>query len=132
MRLLVVEDNADCLEGVAECLRMEGAVVVTASSGNAGFATFLCERPDVILSDICMPDGDGYDFIRRIRTLATDHGGLTPAIAMSCASSRERALTAGFQLFVAKPFDVFTLIDRITELATRTPGPRIPRLEALG
>jgi CheY-like chemotaxis protein len=120
VRILVVEDNADCREGAAECLRMEGAVVFTASSGNGGFATFVRERPDVVLSDICMPDGDGYDFIARVRCLAPNDGGLTPAIAMSCASSKERALSVGFQYFVAKPFDLFLMIETIAEFAKQS------------
>jgi CheY-like chemotaxis protein len=131
VKVLVVEDNIDCLEGTAECLRLDGAVVLTASSGNAGFAVFVRERPDIILSDICMPDGDGYDLIACIRRLAPNHGGLTPAIAMSCAGNRERASTAGFQLFVAKPFDVFVLSDMIAELARRTRPFAQPGLAAL-
>lgn len=117
MRVLVVEDNPDCRDGAEECLRTEGAIVLTASSGNEGFATFVRERPDVILSDICMPDGDGYELIARVRRRSPNDGGLTPAIAMSCAGSRERALSAGFQHFVEKPFDLFLMIDTIALLA---------------
>ena len=128
VKVLVVDDNPDCLEGAAEWLQMEGALVLTAASGNQGFATFVREPPHIILSDICMPDGDGYDLIARVRQLTPNNGGLTPAIAMSCAGNRERALRAGFQVFVAKPFDLLSVIEMITELATKTPSPASPAI----
>lgn len=122
VRVLVVEDDADCREGLIEWLRLDGADAFGAASGNTGFDAVVRERPDVVLSDICMPDGDGFAFIKRVRALAVGEGGLlTPAIAMSCLQVREQALMAGFQLFVAKPVDVFRLVDTIAELARVAP-----------
>ncbi len=117
MRVLVVEDDTDCREGTVEWLEMEGAEVWSAASGNKAFDTFVRECPDVIVSDICMPDGDGYDLIKRVRALADTRGGRTPAIAMSCVRNKEQALTAGFQLFVPKPFDLCLLTDTIAKVA---------------
>jgi CheY-like chemotaxis protein len=119
--VLVVEDDNDCREGLLEWLKMEGAAVSGAASGNTGFDTFVRERPDVIMSDICMPDGDGFAFIKRVRALPIGEGGLTPAIAMSCLQVSEQALMAGFELFVAKPVDVSKLVDTISRLARVAP-----------
>jgi CheY-like chemotaxis protein len=117
VRVLVVEDDADYREGLAAWLEIEGADVSRAASGNSGFDTFVRERPAVIVSDICMPDGDGYALIKRVRALPVARGGLTPAIAMSCIRSNEQSLTAGFQVFVEKPCDPVKLIDLIADLA---------------
>jgi CheY-like chemotaxis protein len=106
---------------MVEWFEMEGAAVSAAASGNQGFHAFVADRPDVIVSDIWMADGDGCGFIRRVRALSVAQGGLTPAIAMSCAGNREQALMAGFQLFVPKPFDVFGLVDTISRLVKIAP-----------
>jgi CheY-like chemotaxis protein len=69
-----------------------------------------------------MPDGTGYDLMKRVRALAPEHGGLTPAIAVSAPENMNDALAAGFQHFVAKPFDLSELIDTMaTFLTGRTP-----------
>jgi DNA-binding response OmpR family regulator len=121
VRVLVVEDDTDCREALIEWLTLDGAAAFGAGSGNTGFDAFARERPDVIMSDICMPDGDGFAFIKRVRALAIGEGGLTPAIAMSCLGKREQALMAGFHLFFAKPVDLFKLIDTIADLARVAP-----------
>ena len=104
-RVLLVEDDAEIREGLAECLELEGAQVRLAGSGNEGFAMMASEVPDVIVSDLVMPDGDGYEFITRIRALSSEKGGTTPAIAISCLESSSSALKAGFHVFIKKPFD---------------------------
>jgi CheY-like chemotaxis protein len=122
VRALVVEDDADLRDGIVQCLRMEGAHVSSADVGGAGFDVFVRERPDVIVSDLWMADGSGYDFVERVRKLPPDRGGLTPAIAVSAAENKRSALAAGFQAFVAKPFDPFTLADMIAAFARANPG----------
>jgi CheY-like chemotaxis protein len=117
VRVLVVEDDPDLREGVVECLEMEGAKVAGAGTGDAGFDTFVRERPDVILSDLWMPGGSGLDFIQRVRGLPPEEGGLTPGIAMSAAGSERPALLAGFHVFIAKPFDPLRLIDTVADFA---------------
>jgi CheY-like chemotaxis protein len=117
IRTLVVEDDPDIREGVVEFLEMEGAEVSTAETGDAGFDTFQRERPDLIVSDLWMPQGTGIDFIRRVRDLPPEQGGLTPAIAISSAESLRAALLAGFHIFIPKPFGASELIDTIADFA---------------
>jgi CheY-like chemotaxis protein len=121
LRVLIVDDDEDSRYAVAEFLRMEGADVVSASSGNEGFGVFVMQRPAVIVSDLWMPDGDGYEFIRMIRGLPAELGGLTPAIAVSAAANRADAIRSGFEVFMAKPFDPSELVDNIKALAGASP-----------
>lgn len=111
--MIVVEDDRDTREMIAEFSRQEGAVVFDAGSGIEGFNVFTRERPDIIVSDLWMPDGDGYEMIRRIRALPPARGGLTPAIAISAAENMRAALMAGFHGFAAKPFEIETLFEVI-------------------
>jgi CheY-like chemotaxis protein len=117
VHVLVVEDDADLRESVVEGLRLEGARVSIATSGNAGFDAFIRERPDVIVSNVLMPDGTGYDMIMRVRGLPPEQGGLVPAIALSGSESMRSALMAGFHVFLPKPFDPFKLVDAVADFA---------------
>jgi CheY-like chemotaxis protein len=79
-------------------------------------------RPHVILSDIGMPDEDGYSFINRVRSLAHDEGGSTPAAALTAYArdeDRKRALAAGYQMHIAKPIAAAQLVTMIAKLAGR-------------
>jgi CheY-like chemotaxis protein len=76
--------------------------------------------PDVILSDLAMPGGDGYSMIKRIRELPAEEGGNVPAIALSAFASsdnKKKALESGFQKYSTKPFEPDHLIPAIVELA---------------
>jgi CheY-like chemotaxis protein len=84
------------------------------------------ERPDILVSDIGMPDEDGYSFIRRVRELPSDRGGRTPAAALTAfarETERERALGAGFQVHIAKPVEPAALALALNNLVRRTPRP---------
>ena len=79
-------------------------------------------RPDVLVSDIEMPNQDGYSLIRRIRALEPDRGGRTPAVALSAYSRPEdriRSLMAGFNLHVSKPVEPTELVTVVASLAGR-------------
>jgi CheY-like chemotaxis protein len=102
---LVVEDDPDCRDGLVACLELDGAQVAAEQTGNAGFRAFARERPDVLVSDLWMPDGSGYELIERVRCLSPDEGGLVPAIAVSASDGLRAALMAGFHAFLPKPFD---------------------------
>lgn len=117
LRILLIDDDPDICECVAELLRCHGAEVATASSGSEGFATFLRERPDLVLSDLSMPDGDGFALIARIRARAPGDGGLTPAIAFSAEQQEETAIMAGYHAFIAKPFETDTLLSFIDDFS---------------
>ncbi len=120
-RILVVEDDPDLLQCVVDVLTFEGAAVQDARTGSSGFDAFVRQRPDVIVSDLWMPNGNGYDLIRGVRELPAEAGGLTPAIALSAAENMERALMAGFHVFLSKPFDLDALVDTMADFV-RTNG----------
>jgi len=105
-------------ENTVDCLEIEGAEVFGAAGGNSGFERFVEVRPHVIVCDLWMPDGTGYDLIARVRAF----GGLTLAIAVSAAENMPDALLAGFHAFLQKPFDLFQLVDVIAEFAKTEGG----------
>jgi CheY-like chemotaxis protein len=110
-----VEDNPDCCELLCEFLSSSGATCVMARSGRDAFRAFVAGPPDVLVSDICMPDGDGFELIRRIRALSPERGGLTPAIAVSGDANAEEVLMAGYHAFVRKPADLEALTATLEE-----------------
>ena len=82
-----------------------------ARSGTAGWDAFQANRPDLVISDIEMPNGNGYELIRRIRLLSAEDGGLTPAIAVSGSYGAEESLGAGFHVHLVKPADPRVLVE---------------------
>jgi CheY-like chemotaxis protein len=113
--VLVVEDDDDSRELLSELLGGLGATCVPASSGNQARALFLKNPPDIVVSDLWMPDGDGFELARRIRSLPPEQGGLIPAIAVSAASNTEEALMAGYHVLIGKPYDPFEIVQAIEE-----------------
>ncbi|HEX4415708.1 MAG TPA: response regulator, partial [Lacipirellulaceae bacterium] len=90
---------------------------------DAGLRVLKEERPNVILSDIGMPQRDGYDFIRAVRALPTESGGKTPAIALTAfarSEDRTRAMMAGYQIHLSKPIEASELIATVASLVGRT------------
>ena len=123
--ILVVEDNADTSEMVAMVLSNAGAAVKTVSSLGAAEAALAAARWDVVVSDLGMPDGDGYDLIRRIRA----RPGLVklPAVALSAHAMDADArlsLNAGFDIHLPKPVDPDDLIRVVASLARPRPVDR--------
>ena len=97
-----------------------GARVLTATSTREALALVVAERPHMIVSDIGMPDEDGYDLIRKVRALPADQGGRTLAAALTAfarAEDRTRALRAGYQTHVAKPVEPTELTAVVAGLA---------------
>jgi CheY-like chemotaxis protein len=125
VRILVVDDDEDTRASVGDVLVIHGAAVRTAGSGNEGLRAFLGERPDVVLSDLWMPDGDGYEMIRRIRALEPDAGGLTPAVAFSAAEHLRSAMMAGYHAFIAKPFEISSLMALVEDFTRADEGSRL-------
>jgi PAS domain S-box-containing protein len=119
IKVLVVDDEEDSVAAVKRILTRRGAEVRGASSMHEALGEFTQFAPDVVLSDIGMPEHDGYELITRLRALP---GGRTvPAVALTAlarAEDRTRALRAGYQLHVAKPVDFDELIAVVQNLAS--------------
>ncbi|HKQ76212.1 MAG TPA: PAS domain S-box protein [Blastocatellia bacterium] len=119
VRVLLVEDNPDTLDMLRFIFRERGAEVIAASSVDEALEALENWRPDALVSDIAMPDRDGYDLIQEIRSREPEQGGLIPAVAVTAytrAEDRVRALAAGFQMHVAKPIDPDELIAVVASL----------------
>lgn len=123
LTVVVADDQEDSRELISFLLTQQGAVVTGAASGAEAFAAVRGHPPDVFLSDIEMPDESGYALIGRLRALAPEDGGNVPAAAMTAHGSREdrdRALAAGFQRHLPKPFQPADLLALVGDLAGRT------------
>ena len=105
--VLAVDDDQDMRELLSWVLGGHVREVIVASSVDEAMQLLECVHPTLILSDICMPEQDGYDLIRRVR--ATSDNRTTPAVALSAYSEdvcRDAALAAGFDMFLRKPLDM--------------------------
>jgi len=119
LRILVVEDNGDTRDFLAFFLEQHGAVVTPAASATEALTQMAQQPFDLLVSDISMPDLDGYMLIRQIRERSPDQGGTIPAIALTAFAGeqdRQRTLQAGFQVHLAKPILPNQLIDTIIRL----------------
>jgi PAS domain S-box-containing protein len=126
VRVLVVDDEPDARHLVARILQLCGAEVIAAASVGEAIEQFRRRPPDVLISDLGMPEHDGYDLIRAVRALPPAGGGNCPAAALSAfarSEDRRRALMAGFQTHVAKPVEPAELIAVVASLAGRIGRP---------
>jgi CheY-like chemotaxis protein len=122
LRVLTVDDDRDALGLMATILGRAGAKVESCASARAAFAAFQDRRPDVLISDIEMPDEDGYSLIKRIRALDPDRGGRIPAIALTAYGRREdrlKAVSSGYSMHVPKPVDPAELTTIVASLTGR-------------
>ena len=120
LTILVVEDDADARELVEWWLRACGATVHAADSALAALALLDRQTPDVMVSDIAMPEHDGYELVRVVRSLRDPGKRRVPAIAVTAHSSerdRARAFDAGFNLHLAKPVPPERLVEAVSQLA---------------
>ncbi len=125
LKVLVVDDEPDARDLVQRLLQECRCEVLTADSAAQGLAILSRDKPDVILSDIGMPDVDGYAFIRQVRKLPACEGGRIPAIALTAfarSEDRTRAMIAGYQMHLSKPVEHQELIATVASLAGRTEG----------
>jgi two-component system OmpR family response regulator len=124
-RLLVVDDEATILELLSGSLRLAGFEVLTAASGAEAVRAAASGRPDLVLLDVMMPDGDGFEALRRIRS----GGAEVPVIFLTARdeeSDRVTGFAAGADDYVTKPFSLNELLGRIRAVLRRT------RRDALG
>lgn len=125
MRVLIVDDEPDAREVLGQFLSRAGAEVAEAGSAAEAFAAFRRAPPDVLVSDIAMPERDGISLIRAVRALPAADGGAVPAIALTAYAreeDRQRSLAAGFQAHLAKPVDPGELANALVALAADRPG----------
>ena len=119
VRLLIVEDNTDCLNALRFLLEFNGAEVRGVPSVDEARTAFAELRPHVLISDLSMPGGDGFSFLAFVRALPLEQGSDTPAVAFSAMSpvnAMIRAQAAGFQVFLRKPGDVLLIVPTVVRL----------------
>ncbi|BAY89568.1 MULTISPECIES: PAS domain S-box protein [unclassified Tolypothrix] len=119
IKVLVVDDEQDAREFVAFLLEQEMATVVMAASGNEALTALTQFQPNIILSDIGMPNMDGYMLMQKVRALPPEQGGLIKAIALTAYAgeyNQKQALKVGFQKHIAKPVEPEILIKAICEM----------------
>jgi PAS domain S-box-containing protein len=124
LSILVVDDERDSCDFIAFVLEQAGANVVKVSSGVAALEALQKTPLDGVVSDIGMPDMDGYMLIRQIRLLPEDRGGLVPAIALTAYAgelNQQQALQAGFQQHVTKPVEPEQLIEVMMSVCKSRP-----------
>ncbi|HEX5751576.1 MAG TPA: ATP-binding protein [Archangium sp.] len=122
VRVLVVDDEQGTRELLRALLEERGAVVSSASSAAEALEQLQRAPPDLLVSDIGMPDADGYTFIRQVRALPPARGGQVPAAALTAYTrleDRTRALSAGFHVYVPKPVDPIELVMALANLINR-------------
>lgn len=125
LRVLAVEDHADSLDLLTLVLTRLGCSVLQATSARSALEILKDAKPGLIVSDIGLPDEDGYSLMQRVRSLASHDGGTTPAIALTAFTrpeDRRRALAAGFDVFLPKPLNVESLEFAVAAL-TSAGGP---------
>jgi signal transduction histidine kinase/DNA-binding response OmpR family regulator len=118
--ILVVDDHAPTRDILAFVLQKSGAVVVSAGGAGEAMTLFRTHHPDVMVSDIGMPDEDGLTLLDHIRKLPAGAGGQTPAIALTAYVRREdseRLLAGGFQAYLTKPVEPVELVNAICGIA---------------
>jgi CheY-like chemotaxis protein len=122
LKVLIVEDDADARAVMRRIVLDMGADALPVKGVDQALAAIDEFKPDILVSDLGMPDQDGYDLIRQVRDRGFSHQDL-PAIALTAfarSEDRRRALLAGFQMHVAKPVDPHEIVAAIAALAGRT------------
>ncbi|MDB4977017.1 MAG: hypothetical protein JWN48_5358 [Myxococcaceae bacterium] len=122
LRVLVVDDEEDARSLLATVLEQCCANVITARDVSSALELFKQHQPDVLVSDIGMPEASGYELIQAVRALPVAQGGATPAVALTAyarSEDRMRALAAGFNMHVPKPIEPAELVVVIASVVAR-------------
>jgi len=124
-RVLIVDDDVDTRELLEWVLKRAGAEVTAVASAKEAIERLEKDKPHVLVSDIAMPEEDGYSLLRRVRALPPERGGRVPAVALTAHSlvqDRIQSLRAGFQSHVPKPVVPEELVEVIASIVQlRTP-----------
>jgi CheY-like chemotaxis protein len=127
VKVLIVDDQPDARDLIERVLRDCGAAVFAAASADEAIAFVEAERPHVLVSDLGMPEVDGFELLRRVRGLGPVRGGALPAIALTAfarSQDRTRALRAGFLAHVTKPVELSELVATVAAVAGRATDSR--------
>ncbi len=122
LKVMVVDDDADAIGLVKRVMEECGATVQACRSAGECLTCLSQMMPDVLITDIGMPEMDGYTLIEKVRALAPELGGLTPAVALTAfagSQDRRHAMMAGFDIHVAKPVEPGELVAVVSRLAAR-------------
>ncbi len=125
LRILVVDDEPDGREVVTRVLQEYHATAFMASSAQDALDILQREKVDLVISDIGMPERDGYWLIQKIRSLPPEDGGTVPAAALTAfarTEDRKRVLLSGYQTHIPKPVEASELITVVASLSGRVPG----------
>jgi CheY-like chemotaxis protein len=127
VRVLAIDDEEDALGLLRVVLEAAGAEVLTASSATEALRRIAEIKPDVLVTDLGMPQMDGFEFIRRIRSSADPTTREIPAAALTAfarSEDRTKALDSGFEMHLAKPVDPAELVSSVATLVRRRPQRR--------
>lgn len=119
VRILIVDDSYDTRESIRILLKQRGAEVTAVGTAAEAFDAAAAGSHDVMLTDIALPDADGFELLRRVRARQQPGGGRVPAVAFTAFSSIEhqrRAFDAGFDDYLAKPVDLDALVAAVLRL----------------
>ena len=121
VHVLLVDDDKEAVELLGTMLRYRGALVMTAASARAALKALQTVKPDVLVTDISMPDEDGYWLLREVRTLSPEQGGTIPVVAITDDTQdhgARRIRTAGFAAYLLKPIEPWDLCRTLAGLVT--------------
>jgi len=122
IRVLIIDDDPDSRELVSMVIAQAGAEATTVASAGEFLNVLESFQPDVVVSDIGMPEVDGYTLLRQVRSLSPKQGGQVPAIALTAYAGeidQQQAIAAGFQKHIAKPIEPDQLVVAIVSLLSR-------------
>jgi signal transduction histidine kinase/CHASE1-domain containing sensor protein/ActR/RegA family two-component response regulator len=122
LNVLLVDDDSDTLKLMTTALTRRQANVTAVSSAGEAIQAITQRRPDVLVSDIAMPNEDGYRLIQKVRSLENGQAEGIPAVAITAYAKEEdraRALSSGFQIYLAKPVELTELISVVARAARR-------------
>jgi CheY-like chemotaxis protein len=119
LRLLVVDDDPDTRTLLTFLFELDGAEIITAASAGAAIEVMSFFKPDILISDIYLPDDNGCSLLIKLRKLEAMRGRRIPAIALTASAfdeDRNRALLAGYDVYRCKPIDLDDLSSTVASL----------------
>jgi CheY-like chemotaxis protein len=128
VHVLLVDDEEDARQVLATALELSGAAVTAVASAREALRAVERVTADVLVSDIAMPDMDGYDLLHELRLRPTGRGSRLPAVALTAYAGREhrlRALDAGYAMHLSKPVGIPELLSAVAQLAGQRAKPTV-------